>query len=133
MFRTSLLPRTTTRLSPQIRQHQHRLMHTSPRILAAKTTQDKDSLDPQSNEYSKSGSDQAAASSSAAFDPSSTSPEAAERQAEREDGGNSLKVSPGNSEVSRARKDEEGGAQGSPRSGVSSKGAARKSGGGKSG
>ena len=50
-----------------------------------KDTQDKDSIDTSSNEYSKSGSDDAAASSNAAFDSSKTSPESAKKTAEHED------------------------------------------------
>lgn len=111
-----------------------RLLHSTPtNHLAAKNTQDKDSMNPQSNEYSKSGSDQAVASLSAAFDPKSTSPEDAERKAEHEEGGDLLYVSPANSEVSRFMGDQEGGAQGSPRTSISGGGSAPKNGGGKSG
>ena len=45
------------------------------RQLAAKDAQDKDSLKPEPNEYTKSGSDDEAAVSDTAFDPSQTSPE----------------------------------------------------------
>lgn len=98
-----------------------------------KDTMDKDSLNPSSSEYAKSGTDDAAAGSDAAFNPDKTSPEEAEKTAEKESGGNSLNVSPGNQEVSKPRGDEEGGAQGSPRTSSSSKGSAPKSGGEKSG
>ncbi|CAI6331635.1 unnamed protein product [Periconia digitata] len=131
MFRQALLPRTASRFAAPL---PTRFVHTTPAYrLAAKHTQDKDSLDPQSNEYSKSGSDQATASSSAAFDPQTTSPEGAERQAEQEGGGNSLDVSPGNADVSQSRGDQEGGAQGSPRTSASGGGSPPKAGGGKSG
>ena len=102
---------------------------------ARKDTQDKDSLKPESSEYSKSADDDAAASSGAAFDPNTTSPEGAEKQNEHESGGDgALNVSPGNPEVSKARGDEEGGAQGSPKTNSSSGGgSAPKSGGNKSG
>ncbi|KAF2250340.1 hypothetical protein BU26DRAFT_410949, partial [Trematosphaeria pertusa] len=92
-----------------------------------KDTMDKDSLNPSSSEYAKSGTDDAAAGSDAAFNPDKTSPEEAEKTAEKESGGNSLNVSPGNQEVSKPRGDEEGGAQGSPRTSSSSKGSAPKS------
>lgn len=55
---------------------------------ARKDTQDKDSLKPLPNEYSKSGSDDAAAATEkAAFDPSSTRPEEEQATAGRESGG----------------------------------------------
>ncbi|KAF2029821.1 hypothetical protein EK21DRAFT_36663, partial [Setomelanomma holmii] len=87
---------------------------TTTRLYAAKDSQDKDSLNPQSNEYSKSGSDDAAASSDAAFNPNKTSPEAAEQTAENEEGGNSLDVSPGNEKVSRPNDPDVGGNGGAP-------------------
>lgn len=81
-------------------------------MFAQKGAEDKDSLKTTSNEYSKSGSDDAAAHTDAAFDPSQTSPEAAEASAEKEAGGkdNSLNVSPGNHEVSHANDPQIGGA-----------------------
>ncbi|KAF2676156.1 hypothetical protein K458DRAFT_240067, partial [Lentithecium fluviatile CBS 122367] len=83
---------------------------------ARKDTQDKDSLNPQSSEYSKSGDDDAASGAGAAFDPSTTSPEAAEKSNEQESGGNgALNVSPGNPDVSKPRGNQEGGSQGSPK------------------
>ena len=55
---------------------------------ARKDTQDKDSLKPEPNDYSKSGSDDAAAATEkAAFDPSSTRPEEEQATADRESGG----------------------------------------------
>lgn len=55
---------------------QIRSFHSNARYLyATKDTQDKDSLKPISTEYSKSGSDDAAAHDDAAFDPNQTSPE----------------------------------------------------------
>ncbi|KAF2786864.1 hypothetical protein K505DRAFT_330059 [Melanomma pulvis-pyrius CBS 109.77] len=107
------------------------LSTTSPTPYARKDSQDKDSIQPTSNEYSKSGSDDAAASSGAAFDPSKTSPEAEKQTAEKEPGGNSLDVSPGNPEVSRARGGQEGGATKSPREKSSGGGSPLKSGDGK--
>ncbi|PVH98888.1 hypothetical protein DM02DRAFT_615468 [Periconia macrospinosa] len=133
MFRPSThLPRTLPRLAAAANPTT-RFLHTTRPTFAAKNTQDKDSLDPQSNEYSKSGSDQAAASSSAAFDPNTTSPEGEQQQAEKDGSGNPLKVSPGNDKVSKPRADQEGGAQNSPRTSSSGGGSAPKSGGGKSG
>ncbi|KAJ4349498.1 uncharacterized protein N0V89_008114 [Didymosphaeria variabile] len=113
------------------------LSTTAPRF-ASKDTQDKDSLKPRSNEYSKSGSDDAAAHSDAAFDPNKTSPEAAEQTAEAEgkgEGGESdaLNVSPGNPEVSKPRGAQEGGASEGVRTKTSGGGSAPKSGGSKSG
>lgn len=44
-------------------------------LYATKDAQDKDSLKPRATEYSKSGSDDAAAHEDAAFDPNQTEPE----------------------------------------------------------
>lgn len=63
---SSLLPRATAA---------RRTLTTTTARLATKETQDKDSLKPVSSEYSKSGGDDAAAHSDAAFDPSTTKPE----------------------------------------------------------
>ncbi|KAK7737245.1 hypothetical protein SLS63_003036 [Diaporthe eres] len=71
--------------------------HSSPRPqLPYKDDQDRESLKPKSTEGSKSGTDDAAAQSDAAFDPSTTSPEGARDKAESESGGNSLDVSGAN-------------------------------------
>ncbi|PSN75555.1 hypothetical protein BS50DRAFT_568182 [Corynespora cassiicola Philippines] len=107
---------------------------TAPSYFPRKDTQDKDSLNPTSTEYSKSGSDDAAAAASdAAFNPNKTSPEEERDTAERESNGNPLDVSPGNPEISKPRGEQEGGAQGSPRTSASGGGSAPKSGGNKSG
>jgi hypothetical protein len=59
----------------------------APVRLARKDTQDKDSLKPEPNEYSKSGSDDAAAAvEQAAFDPNQTRPEQEQATAEKESG-----------------------------------------------
>lgn len=59
----------------------------APATFARKDTQDKDSLKPEPNEYSKSGSDDAAAAvEGAAFDPQKTSPEEQQATADRESG-----------------------------------------------
>ncbi|KAF2472511.1 uncharacterized protein BDR25DRAFT_161451, partial [Lindgomyces ingoldianus] len=92
------------------------LSSSPPHLYARKDTQDKDSLNPTSTEYSKSGSDDAAAASEdAAFNPNKTSPEHEKSTAGKEGDGNPLEVSPANPEVSKPRGDTEGGAQGSPR------------------
>jgi len=118
-----------------------RALHTTPRALfPRKDDQDRESLKPESTEYSKSGSDDSAAGEGAAFDPSKTSPEAETGSSEKAEGKKSpLNVSPGNPEVSKARGPEEGGAQSSPgssgseRSRTSGGGSAPKAGGGQSG
>lgn len=61
-----------------------------------KDDQDRESLKPKSTEGSKSGTDQDAAETSAAFDPSTTSPEGAKDKAEGETNGNPLDVSGAN-------------------------------------
>lgn len=138
MFRyapTRALQRLTrTRPSTTI-PHPTRFLSTTSMRSATKTTQDKDSLQPQSTEYSKSGSDDSATHSDAAFDPSKTSPEEAEATAESEAGGkdNSLNVSPGNEEVSKPNSAGVGGHGGGSDKKSSGGGGAPKAGGGKSG
>ncbi|KAH7397290.1 hypothetical protein BKA66DRAFT_408765 [Pyrenochaeta sp. MPI-SDFR-AT-0127] len=112
-----------------------RFLSNTPIRTASKDSQNKDSLNPRSTEYSKSGSDDAAASSDAAFNPSKTSPEEAEATAEREAGGedNSLNVSPGNEAVSEPNHPEVGGSGGAPAKKSSGSGSAPKSGGSGSG
>lgn len=71
--------------------------HSSPRSpLPYKDDQDRQTLKPRSTEGSKSGTDNGAAQSSAAFDPSTTSPEEAKERAEGEEYGNPLDVSGAN-------------------------------------
>ncbi|KAF2735868.1 hypothetical protein EJ04DRAFT_511487 [Polyplosphaeria fusca] len=104
---------------------------TSTALLPRKDTQDKDSLNPTSTEYSKSGSDDAAAAGDAAFNPNKTRPEEEKKTSNKEsEGAGSLDVSPGNPEVSKPRGDQEGGATGSPRTSASGGGSAPKSGSG---
>ncbi|KAF2825311.1 hypothetical protein CC86DRAFT_41975 [Ophiobolus disseminans] len=112
-----------------------RFLSTTPARFAQKDAQDKDSLKPRSTEYSKSGSDDAAASSDAAFNPNKTSPEEAEATAEREQGGkdNSLNASPGNKDISQPNDPEVGGNGGAPDKKSSGGGGAPKAGGSKSG
>lgn len=112
-----------------------RFLSTSRPLSAQKGAEDKDSLKTTSNEYSKSGSDDAAAHTDAAFDPSQTSPEAAEASAEKEAGGanNSLNVSPGNHEVSQPNDPKIGGASQGTNDKASGAGSPKKQGGGSSG
>ncbi|EDU49620.1 hypothetical protein PtrSN002B_007343 [Pyrenophora tritici-repentis] len=101
---------------------------TTPSRFAQKDAQDKDSLKPRSTEYSKSGSDDSAAHSDAAFNPNKTSPEEAERTAEKEAGGkqNSMNVSPGNKEISDPNSPDVGGNGGAPEKKSSGGGSAPK-------
>ncbi|KAM0723969.1 hypothetical protein Q7P37_000960 [Cladosporium fusiforme] len=138
---TSSAARSTTRAAPFSRP-----MSQTPALLARKDTQHKDSLKPEPNEYSKSGSDDAAAAvENAAFDPKQTRPETEKASAEAESGSEQqtspLDVSPANHDVS-ATKTKNEGATGSPSGGQVSKSretaasggsSAPKSGGGKSG
>ncbi|KAF7941917.1 uncharacterized protein EAE97_006754 [Botrytis byssoidea] len=89
--------------------------NTPTSLLPRKDSQHKDSIDTTATEYSKSGSDDAAArEESAAFDPSITSPESEKSEAGKGGGGNPLDVSPANQEVSKPRGEQEGGAERSP-------------------
>jgi hypothetical protein len=87
LFRRSLL---TTRLRAPFLTNpiaKPRAFSTTPLLAARKDTQDKDSLAPLPNEYSKSGSDDAAAAvEKAAFDPNETRPEQESEIAEKESG-----------------------------------------------
>ncbi|KAF2624484.1 hypothetical protein BU25DRAFT_154075 [Macroventuria anomochaeta] len=114
---------------------QLRFLSTSRPLLAQKGAEDKDSIKTTSTEYSKSGSDDAAAHTDAAFDPNQTSPEAAEASAEKEAGGqdNALNVSPGNHEVSHANDPKIGGASQGTNDKASGAGSPNKQGGGSSG
>ncbi|OAK96620.1 hypothetical protein IQ06DRAFT_296652 [Phaeosphaeriaceae sp. SRC1lsM3a] len=107
-----------------------RFLSTTPARFAQKDAQDKDSLKPRSTEYSKSGSDDGAASSDAAFNPSKTSPEEAEATAEREAGGkdNSLNASPGNPDISEPNSPGVGGTSAAPDKKQSGGGSAPKNG-----
>jgi len=91
--------------------HLHRA---TPLSYPRKDDQDKDSINTESTEYSKSGSDAAAAGvEEAAFDPKKTSPEDEKKTADKESGDdpNPLDVSPANADVSKPRGSTEGGAQ----------------------
>lgn len=137
MFTRQLLPRAP-RAVLSVSAPRARLLSTTAPRLANKDSQDKDSLKPRSTEYSKSGSDDAAAHSDAAFNPSKTSPEAAEKTSEAEGKGEAaegdpLNASPGNPDISKPNDSEVGGASQGTRKGTSGGGSAPKSGGSKSG
>jgi len=123
-----------TRISSVRRSQFHR---SSALGYAYKDDQSKDSLKPQSTEYSKSGSDSEAAETDEAFDPSKTSPESQQKSQESKKGGNNpLEVSPGNKETSKSRDPEEGGPTNAPekdRARTSKTGSPNKAGGSKSG
>lgn len=97
---------------------------------ATKGAEDKDTLKPVSTEYSKSGSDDSAAHSDAAFNPNTTKPEEEEATAEREAGGknNSLNASPGNKDISQPNPPGAGGSGGAPEKKQSGAGSAPKHG-----
>jgi len=79
-----------------------------------KDSQDKDSIDTEATEYTKSGTDDGAArQEEAAFDPSKTDPQTEKDKAGEgnEQSGNPLEVSAANPEVSKPRGTEEGGAE----------------------
>ncbi|KEF59577.1 uncharacterized protein A1O9_04422 [Exophiala aquamarina CBS 119918] len=72
--------------------------------------QDRDKLDPQANEYAKSGSDDTAAKQDeAAFDPNITDPQEAKKKAGEGNQVNPLDASPANPDISQGTAEEEGG------------------------
>ncbi|KAI9886093.1 MAG: Protein kinase C-like 1 [Watsoniomyces obsoletus] len=91
-----------------------------------KDSQDKDSINREATEYSKSGTDDStAAQEEASFDPNITSPDAEQAKAGEGMGvsnqnrpevsqPNPLDVSPANPEVSKTRPDDEGGPEHAP-------------------
>ncbi|CZS92801.1 uncharacterized protein RAG0_03305 [Rhynchosporium agropyri] len=82
------------------------------RAYPRKNSQDKDSIDTEATEYSKSGTDDGAArQNEAAFDPSTTDPAEEKKIAGEGNEGNPLEVSPANPEVSKQRGETEGGAE----------------------
>ncbi|TGO34448.1 hypothetical protein BHYA_0196g00040 [Botrytis hyacinthi] len=113
--RASLTPRTLLSHQPPISLTTRPFTSTPTSLLPRKDSQHKDSIDTTATEYSKSGSDDAAArEESAAFDPSITSPESEKSEAGKGGDGNPLDVSPANQEVSKPRGEQEGGAERSP-------------------
>lgn len=88
-----------------------------------KNSQDKDSIDTEANEYTKSGTDDGAArQEDAAFDPNLTKPDEEHSKAGEGTDQNPLDVSPANPEVSKQRPQQEGGAEKSPKENGDSKG-----------
>ena len=84
---------------------------------------DRKKMNTESNEYSKSGSDDAASKDEAAFDPNKTGPESEKESAGTNASNNPLEVSPGNQNVSQPRDQQEGGAEkGADRTQTSSRG-----------
>jgi len=82
-----------------------------------KGSEDKDSINTEATEYSKSGTDDASArQEEAAFGPETTDPSKEKKIAgEGEGSGNPLEVSPANTKVSKPRGETEGGAENSAR------------------
>jgi len=93
-----------------------------------KESQDKDSIDTRTSEYSQSGTDDDAASSNTAFNPNQTKPETERQTSAQEGGGDSLNVSPGNSHVSKATPKTESGVEDGVRTEQSGGGSPQKSG-----
>ncbi|KAJ0109892.1 hypothetical protein J7T55_004442 [Diaporthe amygdali] len=95
-------PQTLAPRQPFLSPANIQAFHSSPRSkFPYKDDQDRESLKPKSTEGSKSGTDDAAAQSDAAFDPSTTSPEGAKEQAEGEGHGEPLEVSGASHEKSK--------------------------------
>jgi len=73
---------------------------------------DREKMDPEANEYSKSGTDDtSAANEDAAFDPNITDPQEAKEKAGEGNEVNPLDASPANPEISQGTAEEEGGAK----------------------
>lgn len=71
---------------------------------------DRDKINPEANEYAKSGTDNTAASNDeAAFDPNITDPQEAKKKAGEGNEVNPLDASPANPEISKGTEEEEGG------------------------
>lgn len=93
---------------------------------------DREKMNTESNEYSKSGSDAKSAQEDAAFDPSTTSPESQKQESSDQapnsaSQGDPLEVSPGNKEISKPRDQQEGGAEkGEDKTGTSGSGSPSK-------
>jgi hypothetical protein len=102
----SITPYYTPRVLPAA---STRFLSTTPAVsFPRKNAQNREDINTDATEYSKSGTDADAAADDQAFDPSKTRPED-----EKAAGGQSLEVSPGNKDVSQQRDMQEGGAQGS--------------------
>jgi len=113
-----LLSRVSAHQSPAYRAEivSIRHLHQGPISLSSKKgTHDKDEINPESNEYSKSGSDhEAAQMDDPSFNPKRTSPEKQKSKAgDVSEGANPLEVSPANPDVSKGAGSKE--AQNSPK------------------
>ncbi|KAI4200459.1 MAG: hypothetical protein LQ350_003907 [Teloschistes chrysophthalmus] len=112
----------------------HRLLSTSPSLsYPRKDSQDKDSINTEATEYSKSGTDDASArQDDTAFDPSTTDPHSQKEKVGEKTGSsdNPLEVSPANHEISKPRHSQEGGAENSSHSSNTESKRERSSGGG---
>jgi hypothetical protein len=76
---------------------------------------DREKIDSEPNEYSKSGTDEASAGNEeAAFDPNITDPQEAKEKAGEGNKVNPLDASPANPEISQGTSEEEGGAKPKP-------------------
>ncbi|KAL8652752.1 MAG: hypothetical protein Q9210_002504 [Variospora velana] len=98
-----------------------------------KDSQDKDSINPEATEYSKSGTDDASARhEDTAFDPNTTGPGEQKDKVGQKTGAsdNPLEVSPANHDVSQGRSETEGGAENSSSSSGGTSARERASGGG---
>ncbi|KAF7511079.1 hypothetical protein GJ744_005310 [Endocarpon pusillum] len=113
---------TTTTTTPTLSSPRHRRnITTSPSILnpndpdKKSSLMDRDSINTESNEYSKTGSDDSAAGhKDPAFQPGNNDPESQLKESGPGDGRDPLKVSPANHEVSQPKMDTERGAQKGP-------------------
>jgi len=107
-----------------------RFLSSTPFRSATQGAQDKDTLKPTSSEYSKSGSDDGAAHTDTAFNPSQTRPAEEKASAERQAGskGNSLGASPANKDISEPNAPNAGGTGGAPDKKSSGAGSAPKNG-----
>lgn len=140
MFRTQISRQLLQRSRPLTRTLQPSLtrpLSTTPRLFTGddRKTQSKDDLNPQSSEYSQTGSDDAVASNEdAAFNPDKTKPEESMNTSKKESSGQDpLQGSPGNKEASKPRDPQEGGPSQGTGSGGSGGGSAPKAGGSGSG
>lgn len=121
-------------ISCQPRLRNSRMFSESMRVkLPRKDSQDKDSINTEATEYSKSGTDDASARhSDTAFDPDVTGPGEQKDKVGDKTGAsdNPLEVSPANHDISKPRSETEGGAESSSSSSGDSSGRERSSGGG---
>ncbi|KAI4225060.1 MAG: hypothetical protein L6R36_004187 [Xanthoria steineri] len=113
--------------------HSRPLSHTSSLRHPRKDSQDKDSINTEATEYSKSGTDDASARhEDTAFDPGVTDPGHQKDKVGDKTGAsdNPLEVSPANHDISQPRHEQEGGSENSSASSGTTSGRERSSGGG---